>query len=410
MGQKTVNPIEKLLDTTYSFTIRVLLRFSFFATLLAYLLWEVYWYTKVGLTCVKFHTHLMLGAYLYGFGYVAFSLFEVKQEKAWNILFSICFGFFILELLLGISGRFDSYTEKSKQGYQSPYTSLASYYNTGHGEITISREEYTFTYPLNTLGFPDKEWDTAPKKRILALGDSFTHGDGEAYGGAYIFRLDKLIKAQNEDSLYEVMNAGFCGSDPFFNYVNLRDRLVPYSPNIVIQMIASHDLFNDFAVRGGMERFLPNGKLKYRKGPWWEPLWAMSYIVRAVVGENALYTTVTQEEAEKELNSLFEMYTELCQNKNITLLVVIRPELHELKKGTYDFDFSAFSQRLKVQKNVYIVDLFPYYQAYVKQRNDSFENYFWKKDAHHNAMGYQMMAEGVYEALKPLLKDSISSN
>jgi lysophospholipase L1-like esterase len=34
-------------------------------------------------------------------------------------------------------------------------------------------------------------------------------------------------------------------------------------------------------------------------------------------------------------------------------------------------------------------------------------DYYWKYDAHHNAKGYQLMAKSIYDAIQPLLPDSL---
>jgi hypothetical protein len=45
---------------------------------------------------------------------------------------------------------------------------------------------------------------------------------------------------------------------------------------MVLLTINSTD-FADFIYRGGLERFKENGKLKFRFGPWFEPIYAELY-------------------------------------------------------------------------------------------------------------------------------------
>ena len=415
------SPFTKVLDRRFSlsFTVRTALLFAMVVVVVFYSLWEAYWYRQVGLACVKWHTHVMLYVFLFVLGYACFKIVGFRFKGLQRILSSLWLGLFFMEVLLLLWGGYRSPFEKGSGEYRSPYEPSSSYYNTGTNEIVIVRQEFTYRYPLNSLGFPDREWRSvkdSSEKRILALGDSFTHGDGDAYGGAYVFRLGKLLNKQdNIDTPYYMMNGGFCGSDPFFNYVNLRDRLLPYSPNVVIQTIASQDMLEDFPIRGGMERFLPDKTLKYKSAPWWEPLFAMSDIVRVVASMRGYDKWLMTNEDKRPSNAmpkliqLFSEYVALCRQQGIILYVVFRPADNEVRENRYDFDFSALKNYLNKQQDVYVYDLLPFYKQYTAAAGKDIKEYRWKMDAHHNAAGYQMMAEGVYAGLKPLL-DSIPLN
>src|SRR5690606_23327303 len=74
-----------------------------------------------------------------------------------------------------------------------------------------------------------------------------------------------------------------CGSDPFFDFELLKDKLIEYQPDIIIQSFTSNDFYHDFPIRGGEERFQPNYKLKYRTDHWWEPIYACSYTARILI-------------------------------------------------------------------------------------------------------------------------------
>ncbi|MCO5247754.1 MAG: hypothetical protein M9887_02225 [Chitinophagales bacterium] len=44
----------------------------------------------------------------------------------------------------------------------------------------------------------------------------------------------------------EVLNAGKRGSDPFFNFKLLEDKLIEYQPDMVIQSFTANDYYYDF--------------------------------------------------------------------------------------------------------------------------------------------------------------------
>ena len=248
----------------------------------------------------------------------------------------------------------------------------------------------------------------------MALGDSFTEGDGTPYDSNYVVLL--RTRLLNKTDSFDVMNAGTCGSDPFYNYINLRDCLLIFKPDIVIQMLASSDIASDIRIRGGMDRFQKDGTVEFRPGPWWEPLYAFSYISRLYFrmegyDELLIKNELTSEE-EKRLNEqaggLFNEYAALCRRNNIRLIVVLRPDKGEIEANKYVYDFSSVLNPLKADTTVQIVDLLPGYRSYIEKRHTTAAGYFWKQDGHHNSTGYEMMAQVVYENISPLLKDTLT--
>ena len=74
-------------------------------------------------------------------------------------------------------------------------------------------------------------------RRVLAIGDSFTEGDGAVVDSCYPVLLGKFLNSPNDSTGYEILNAGTCGSDPVYGYQNLQDRLCNYRPDVVLQTI-----------------------------------------------------------------------------------------------------------------------------------------------------------------------------
>ncbi len=308
--------------------------------------------------------------------------------------------------------------------YTSPYEPLdKDYYHVWRPNVPhqISKPEYSFMFPTNSLGLPDREWTTTktPKeKRILALGDSFTEGDGAAYDSSYVAALKRKL-ATVSDSFY-VMNGGVCGSDPFINYILLKNRLLVYQPEVVLQVLATGDMNTDIILRGGMERFQKNGTLKYTPAPWWEPVYAVSYISRlffSAAGYNELLRknglSLTSEEVTKlntQLSGLFESYISLCRKHNIRLVIILRPDKAEIMNNKYEYDFSAILNPVKAEGYAEVIDLLPPYRGYIEKATTNAADYFWKNDGHHNAKGYEMMAQSIYENILPLLIDTVSTH
>ncbi len=393
----------------------------FLLPLIVYAAWETYWYFQVGLSFIKWHTHLMLFVYLCIIGFLLIKFILQRKQPALyvNVLISfssVIFSLFLFEAYLSISGTYKTYLEKIDGSYTSPYAALqGSYYHRWPlGKIRcLNKPEYRYCATANSLGFIDKEWQMNKKpgeKRILALGDSFTEGDGAPFDSSYVALLRE--KVSTHDDSYYVMNAGVCGSDPFNNYINLKDLLLKFQPDFVIQSIVSQDLITDIVLRGGMERFKKNGIVEHYPAPFWEPLYAMSYISRIffeMAGYNQLLRKgeITSEE-EQRLNrqviELFDEYANLCAQENIKLIVIQRPERDEIENEQYLFDFTEINNYLISNEKIIFIDLLPDYLNYIKINNTSPSDYFWKYDGHHNSKGYEMMAETILNNIYAYIK------
>lgn len=390
----------------------------------AYLLWEVYWAVKVGYPVVKWHTHLMVLVYP---ALVALLILKYKNDRGGLsenaklgalLFFSVMFTLFAAESFFAITGRQNTYMEVLTGYYTSPYSPQEkNYYHVWTPNVPhqLKKPEYSYMRPTNSLGFADEEWRKEKKpgeKRVLSLGDSFTEGDGAPYDSSYV-ALMRGMMAQAGLHQY-VMNAGVCGSDPFNNYINLRDNLLKYQPDIIIQSMGSGDVMSDILVRGGMERFQKDGTLKYTKAPWWEPIYALSYTSRIFfrsAGYNELLQKVHPDhEQEKELNrsvmELFKAYADLCQKNNIKLVIVLHPEKTEMQEKKYSYDMQSLTDSIRRAYGVETVDLMPDYYKYISRTGTHLDNYYWHYDGHHNSNGYKMMADCTLENILPLLRDS----
>ena len=383
-----------------------------FLLLLAYLCWEVYWYSRVGLTFIHWHTHLILYVYLGAAVYlssVRSGTASVPMGRVPLTAMSLISILFILESVLLISGRYATYVERREGSYVSPYGNPNTlHYNTypPHHQHLLHASEYSYTRMVNALGFADVEWTVDKRsghKRILALGDSFTEGDGAPYDSSYVALMRRYA---GED--WEMMNAGTCGSDPVNNYMNLADRLLAYHPDIVVQSLSSGDLNADILLRGGLER------VHGTHAPWWEPLYAVSCVSRAffrAAGYNELLrkSEMTAEERAKVDSTMIDLltrYSELCRRHDMKLFVVAHPYRSEVERGNYDYDLSPLCEIFRADTTIHFIDLLPAYQAYIAHTHTTAGDYFWSQDGHHNSRGYDMMAATTWQYIQPYLSDT----
>lgn len=412
----------RLKNFTGSKTFKYLLLLLIIPMLIAYLLWEIFWYSQVNLLCVKWHTHLAFPVYLFFIGnliiwVIGKRTFPTAIPGLITAYSSLIFTLFIIEVVLMVSGRYKTTLEKQLGYYYSQYHTLKGkrYHVWATNPHYIEKTEFVYWRPTNNEGLPDSNWTTTSAhgtKRIMAIGDSFTEGDGAPYDSTYpVFLKQNLLKLG--DSIY-IMNAGVCGSDPFYNYIHLKEKLLSYQPDIVIQMLSSSDVESDFMTRGGLERF--NGpSVSYRTTPITESLYAISYISRIfyhAAGYNELFLKPDaidkmRPEIDSSFIALFNGYKNLCRQKGIKLVVVLRPDINEIVKNAYSYDLTNIVTTLKTDTDITVIDLLGRYKNYIQATNTTPGNYYWQLDKHHNANGYQMLANVITPDIHALVTDTI---
>ena len=380
-----------------------------FTLLIAYVTWEIYWYFIVGLSCIKWHTHIML----FLTPIILIILFNDwmnrKPSKLNVSLLLVFLTLFVWESFLTISGINKTQHEKLL-GYTIENNRINSFQNYYHidqpnNKIQLKKPEFTFKRTTNKLGYSDFEIQRrkSPKEiRLLCLGDSFTEGDGAPFEKSYVFQLrDKFLNSTN----YYVFNAGKCGSDPFFNFVNYTDILKKYDFDIVLQTLSSSDIEDDINNRGGMERFKKKYVVEFRKpNSVLRHIYVMSFVGRSFLqffGYNELY--VTKNASEKDCQKTIDLmsnYSKTTEKNNAKLVLVLLPNKKEVVED-YPVFFDKTVDKIKKNKGIYIIDLREFYRKEMfKSKNSFIKNNWWDEDWHHKPQGYQMMAKSIFLGLK----------
>jgi len=393
--------------------------------LLTYVCWEAYWYKKVGLYFIKWHTHIVFTAVFFGIPILLFLLiarFLSKPELFQKLLVAagaIWSTLILAEILFIITGSNKTYIEERSGFYQPLYGYVPdNVYNLYHksSAATYKAPEYEYTIEHNSLAFAGPEWDTVKNPRalrIITLGDSFTEGDGAPQDSCYPVLLQKILDADTIRT-YEVLNAGVCGSDPVFGFKNLNERLMAFSPDIVIQTVSTNDALFDFLIRGGFERFTDDGKVRFKQAPKWEFTYAISYVLRvffrafgydASSPSEGMSSSEIEAQSNKILNEVAQKFDSLSNASGIKVIFVLLPMKSELQEGKYDLNFSFFEKRISESKGLTLFDLMPCYQRYAKMSGQELSDFYWKIDGHHNSRGYKMMAECISDEVR-----RISSN
>jgi len=338
----------------------------------------------------------------------------------WRKVRIVLFNLFLLVALLEISLRLVPFlktsSEKSEGKYVDYYgASVNSWYHTRPAnteQIIASKGCYSYSFKTNSLGFREKEIAKEKKDscyRIIVLGDSYAEGVGAHYDSTWPNFLSRLLN-ENCQKNFEVINSGVSGSDPYYEYVLLRDKLLQYNPDAVIVGVNTSDIY-DYIYRGGMERFLANGKTVYKKGPWFLPLYHYSYTFRLILhsffGYGRAFTRRADfddwnKTATDSIAGVLNDMNELCKRNNIKFLSIVHPngtgatrsfKSPFLKWLGYDLtaDISPVNRKVNYRNNI---DISADISSCINKGN--YKEFVWESDKHYTAKGYEHFANAVY--------------
>ncbi len=392
----------------------IFLRISVITVILLHLLFYIY--TKNYLISSGVCLYIILFTLIYWIVLGINKLFKVKfqKDKLKLSIYTTLAVFSLIELIFIFTGYLNTYLEnRHKYYFESPYSKWQdSWFRVWGENHYLKTPEYSFYREINSLGFsdiePKIEKDTN-EFRILALGDSFTEGDGSHADSTWMKFLERKIAKEDFGKSFNFINAGICGSDPFYEYVLLKEKLLKYKPNLIIVMINESDVY-DVIFRGGMERFAPDYKLNLPKAPWFEPIFAMSHLSRLIfqyLGYNEyMIQTSTQtkkfELSEKQIYDVIIEFQKLADENEIKFIIAMNPIKHELIKKKYTMQ--NLSDKLEADSSLIYLNLLNYFLYEEKITN--FDNLFWVHDGHNNAKGYEVLARGLLHRIRNGILDN----
>jgi lysophospholipase L1-like esterase len=326
---------------------------------------------------------------------------DFKKSNLQLLNFTIFSTLIFVEILLRLSGIVAVYMERRVYHYKSMYdNTYADFHIKGRLYPTELKSgfEYSFLRVPNSEGFSDKEWQIIKSDsiyRVVAIGDSFTEGDGTHSDSTWM----KFLERQINDNHFDYMNAGLCGSDAVFSYYVYANKLLKYKPDLAILCINNSDI-DDIIIRGGFERFNGN-TISFNKAPWWEPIYAASHISRLffrLFYDNKLIPKSEIKKKDLEaintIQSSLLKFKILCDENNCDFVCVLHPTKYDLSESINELNaIIPFCQDNSIQ----YIDLYDFYIQNNVDKN--MDKYYWEKDGHHNAKGYKLMSEGIYSGL-----------
>jgi hypothetical protein len=336
---------------------------------------------------------------------------EISISKNTTLLVSTIFSTLILvEIILLLTGYNSTSAEtRSKYYYASKYTpSGKDWFHLWSFDHDLTTDEFCFHRTINSERLSDVDHDIKKdtnEYRIIGLGDSFTEGDGTATDSTWLKFLERDLSKYTLSKKITFINAGVCGSDPVFEYILLKEKLLKYKPDLVILTTNFSDI-SDIMIRGGSERFQSDGTLKYNKPPIWEPVYAMSRISRLVFSaldyneEFMKNNRIDESYSKSKIFQAILKFTELSMLNDFKLIVVFHPSKQEIEQNKMALSDVLDAVRLKTKINY--VNMLDYYRTMEHIDSSNCSRYYWVHDGHHNAKGYEVFARGVELKLKEM--------
>jgi lysophospholipase L1-like esterase len=306
-------------------------------------------------------------------------------------------------------------------------------------------DEFDYTETINNWGLrgPDIQQNRSPDRyRILALGDSFTMGNGIGDDKTFCALLEKSL---NTDRKVEVLNGGVDSYTPILSYFQLTKELAPLKPDLVILNLDISDLVQEAAYRK-KARYGDDGEIVGIDGSEKEPELSFRTRFRAWVDKH-LYITRTifffLEEQEKlpdptinnvvirpnfmilrhtladdpidrteQWKNIFASITKIkqyCDRNGIQFLLTIYPWGHQVSDkewnpGRYRFLEKGFKasdksidtiQQFSQENGITLLNLYPAFRSYTGS-----SPLYYSIDMHWTEAGHKLMARELEQHLR----------
>lgn len=351
-------------------------------------------------------------------------VFRVKSDSKINVWLSVSgvmFSILAVEVLLRMFGTFYTHSELNSYG---------RYFSTRKNEVRDSwfwlhkpndslvapKPEFVFARSTNSFGLSDAEIDTSDKTTftIIGIGDSFTEGTGVSADSTWLKKLESSLKTNlNKD--VRVINAGIGGSDPVFEYILLEQKLIHFSPDLVIMTINSSDIW-DIGLRGGFERFKSDGTTGLPT-PRWEYFYKVSHVIRLLVhnvfGYNHDLLKQKYFDANKArfngiINEVFMKLKNFSVEHGFKSIVVIQPLVYDFQSEIYKDDEMNAALHYLDSAGFSYLDLKGCISGEMNLKSKEASNLYWPVDGHFNQEGYDLFADCVLETVLAEVTDSLA--
>lgn len=251
---------------------------------------------------------------------------------------------------------------------------------------------YDTELTLNSQGMRDREFPLKKpydRTRIAIVGDSTTLGWGVPLEQTYPKLLEQFLGGEQRG--VEVLNFGVGNYNTFQEYHKIERDVLSYSPDIILLQFYINDL-------EGMDK----------PSPYWlrEKSYAYLFFWQKVAGvknrvghydaigyHRALYTKENEHLAQNKES--LEKMAALCKERNITLYVVLIPELQTFDEGLARLQKEFVTDVVGEDS---VIDLTPDFKPYSPE-----QLHISGEDMHLNAAGHRILAESLDKRMRELI-------
>ena len=309
----------------------------------------------------------------------------------------------------------------------------------------IYSRDFNYIQRVNNLGLRGRDIDVEKKAnvlRIAMLGDSFTMGKGVEDDETFSSMLENALNQSTLQTI-EILNAGVDSYAPILSFLQLKNQLMAYEPDLVILNLDMSYLLQEMAYRqravydASGELLGVDGRLEQlqltrtQKARNWinEHLffsrliiyhiqhWAHQHSginVANVVGianpailahtlKKDNHTTARSDQWMQLFTSIRAIQS-LCDKEGISFLLTTYPWGHQVNEhewlpGRFAFVTSEdipsdaslnHIRQLARESNIDFLDVFADFQAY-----SGSENLYYNNDMHWTPRGHQLMADAI---------------
>jgi lysophospholipase L1-like esterase len=324
---------------------------------------------------------------------------------------TLCFFIPAAEIALRITCTYCTWTEQNGEGFVSPWALRESswYHVRAPGLVTtLKLPEFDYEITTNSLGLRDIEHPTDKPEgeyRILGIGDSFTEGWGARFEKTWLKQLSNILNEDNAGFTVNTMSGGVSGSDPFYGYMLMVDKLLVYQPDAVLLVINHSDIL-DVVVRGGMERFQPDGTVKGLDSPEMPWMYEDSQFARFILFEVFDYTHQLLRRPERnrraaesltKIEQLVLEFDRSLKSRGIQFFLVVHPYYNELRRNSYDKIDRVIE--FATQHEINVIDTKPYLYEKLIEHDNQPADLYWPIDMHFTELGYRYFAEAIENGL-----------
>lgn len=282
--------------------------------------------------------------------------------------------------------------------------------------IYCNENGYYSIYQSDRYGFnnPDKEWDNK-ETEYLIVGDSFTDG-------ACVNRPNDIASVLRTLSNKSVLNLGYNGNGPLFEYATLKEFLNPNTKKVIWNYYEGNDFYNlEFEKKNKillnyLDNINFNQNLKFRQNEI--DILARQKINKAIndtITIDNILTILKLEKIRIKLNNylpknqqpeykgpskavikVFKKTLSLAKKNSSKLYFVYLPEYSRYKKNFDNTNYNLVKD-IVIEMDIPFIDI--HKEVFEKEQNP-LKFFPFELAGHYNIEGYKKIAETIYKFTK----------